>query len=48
MNRLLKIGFEFSGHWILAEDILTLELLRHAGIHVTVQTPNEIRIRVIN
>lgn len=31
MNRLLKIGFEFAGHWLLAEESLTLQLVRHAG-----------------
>ena len=31
MNRLLKIGFEFAGHWFLTEDTLTLQLVRHAG-----------------
>ncbi len=31
MNRLLKIGFEFAGHWLLIEDGLTLQLMRHGG-----------------
>jgi hypothetical protein len=31
VNRLLKIGFELAGHWLLTEDSLTLELSRHAG-----------------
>ena len=31
MNRLLDIGFESAGHWILKDDELVLELFRHAS-----------------
>jgi hypothetical protein len=30
MNRLLEVGFELAGHWLLKNDKLTYELLRHA------------------
>jgi hypothetical protein len=31
MNRLLEIGFQPAGHWLLKEGELTFELLRHAS-----------------
>ncbi len=31
MNRLLEIGFEPAGHWLLERDTLKLELTRHAS-----------------
>src|SRR5688500_1672043 len=31
MNRLLEIGFEHAGHWILKDDRLACELARHAA-----------------
>lgn len=31
MNRLLKIGFQLAGHWLLVDDCLTLQFVRHAS-----------------
>ncbi len=31
MNRLLEIGFQTAGHWLLEGDLLTLELVRHSA-----------------
>jgi hypothetical protein len=31
MNRLLKIGFEQAGHWVLENDKLNFELTRHSS-----------------
>ena len=31
MNRLLKIGFQLAGHWLLVDGELTLQLVRHAS-----------------
>lgn len=31
MNRLLEIGFQTAGHWLLDGDSLVLELLRHSS-----------------
>lgn len=33
MNRLLEIGFELAGHWLLKDAQLTFELLRHTSQH---------------
>lgn len=31
MNRLLEIGFELAGHWVLEDDKLKHELIRHSS-----------------
>ena len=31
MNRLLEVGFEPAGHWILENDVLSFELVRHSS-----------------
>lgn len=31
MNRLLKIGFQLAGHWLLVDDDLTVQFVRHAS-----------------
>ena len=30
MNQLLKIGFQYAGHWYLSDGLLDVELVRHA------------------